>query len=94
MVTVLRAATPNCSRRATRSRNGASEGAPASRLPWWWAATSRTTMSSCPSWAPPSTTCRVSTSGWSLRQLVPRVRRSPAVSAAWRYVAMSPPRNA
>ncbi len=47
-----------------------------------------------PSWAPRSTTCSRSTSAASLRQLVASVFWSPAVSAARRYVTMSPPRNA
>ena len=37
----------------TRSRNGSLCGAPASRLPWWWASTSCTTMRGSPSSAPP-----------------------------------------
>ena len=47
-----------------------------------------------PSSAPRSTACSESTRTLSLRQLVPSVFLAPAVSAALRYVTMSPPRKA
>ena len=52
------------------------------REPWWCASTSCTTIRGSPSSAPRSTACSRSTSAPSLRQLVPRVCLSPAVSAA------------
>ena len=85
---------PNVSRRTTRTRNGDGDGAPASRLPWWWASTSRTTIRSSPSAAPVSSRWKESSSGASLRQLTDSVCRVAAVSAAWRYVVTSPPRKA
>ena len=85
---------PNWSRRSTRSRNGASLGAPVSRDPSWWAVTSCTTIRGSPSSAPASTVWKESSSDSSLRQLTGSVCFVVADSAARRYVVTSPPRNA
>ena len=73
---------PDVCRCTTRSRNGSSCGAPASRRPWWCASTSCTTIVGVAELGAAQHRLQPSTARLSLRQLVPSVFLAPAVSAA------------